>query len=84
MLKHEVVIFWSDEDDAYVAYAPELAGCMAHGETYRDALNNILDAMAFWIDTVREIGKSVPEPKGREVMFDLHASLAETTAPFAG
>lgn len=84
MLKHEVIIFWSEEDDAYVAYAPELAGCMAHGETYQDALANILDAMNFWIDTVLEIGKSVPEPKIGEVTFDLHAAIAEAPVASAG
>ena len=77
MLKYQIIIFWSDEDDLYVTYAPELPGCMAHGDTYEDALKNIMDAMEFWIDTVREVNKPVPEPKVREIIFDIHAELPE-------
>ena len=72
MLKYEIVIFWSDEDKLYVTYAPELPGCMAHGDTYEDALKNILDAMDFWIETAQEISKPTPIPKVNRIRFDLH------------
>ena len=81
MLQYEIIIFWSEEDEAYVTYAPELPRCMAHGDTYQDALKNILDAMEFWIDTAVETGKPIPEPKVRQITFDKYAPMPEMTAP---
>ena len=69
MLKYEIIIFWSDVDDVYVADVPELPGCMAHGDTYEEALKSISEAMEFWIETAEEDGMDVPEPKGRRLMF---------------
>lgn len=69
MLKYEIIIYWSIEDDAFVAEVPELEGCMAHGETYDDALNNTKVAMDLWLETAREFGKEVPEPKGRKLKY---------------
>ena len=69
MLKHGAVIFWSDEDNVFVAFAPELAGCMAHGETREEALQNVQEAMRHWIDVARETGKPVPPPKGERLDF---------------
>ena len=63
MYKYEVILYWSDEDGAFIAEAPELPGCMAHGDTQEAALKNIKDAMEFWIDTARELGRQVPEPR---------------------
>lgn len=68
MYKYEVIIYWSNADGVFVAEAPELPGCMAHGETQEDALRNIQDAMGLWIDTAREFGDPVPEPKGARLM----------------
>ena len=68
-LKYEVIIYWSDEDDLYVAEAPELPGCAAHGDTYDEALQNIRDAMSLWLDVAHEFGNHVPEPKGRRLMI---------------
>jgi predicted RNase H-like HicB family nuclease len=65
MYKYEVVIYWSDEDQVFLAEVPELAGCLAHGETAQEALVQAQIAMALWIDTAREFGDPVPEPKGR-------------------
>ena len=62
MLKYEVVIFWSDEDDLFVTFAPELPGCMAHGETREEALENIQEVMGNWVDIARETGRPLPEP----------------------
>jgi predicted RNase H-like HicB family nuclease len=65
MIKYEVIIYWSDEDEAFVAEVPELAGCMADGETYQDALSNLEVIIQEWIETARELGRDIPEPKGR-------------------
>ncbi len=62
-LKYQVIITWSERDAAFVAKAPELPGCMAHGATYEEALRNTDDAMIFWLDTVREDGITIPEPR---------------------
>lgn len=69
MNKYEVIIYWSQEDDAFVAEVPQLPGCMAHGETQAAALDNINAATALWIDTAREFGDPVPEPKGRRLLL---------------
>ena len=63
--RYEIIIFWSEEDDAYVAQVPELPGCMADGNTYREALANVEVIIQEWIETARELGREVPEPKGR-------------------
>ena len=69
MNHYEIIIYWSDEDQAFLAEAPELPGCMAHGNSYEEALRNVRDAMAFWIDVAREQGESIPAPKGRRLMY---------------
>lgn len=69
MFRYETIIYWSDEDDAYVADVPELPGCMAHGDSYESALANAQDAIQLWIDTAEEVGDLVPEPKGRRLMY---------------
>lgn len=69
MHKYEIIIYWSNEDQVFVAEVPELPGCMAHGETEELALTNIKDAIQLWIDTARESGDPVPEPKGRRLMY---------------
>jgi len=63
--RHDIIIFWSDEDHVFVAEIPELPGCMAHGETEESALKNVKEAIQLWIDTAREFGDPVPEPKRR-------------------
>ena len=63
--KYEIIIFWSEEDDAFVAEVPELPGCMADGKTYHEALSNAEQIIQEWIETAREEGRSVPRPKGR-------------------
>jgi predicted RNase H-like HicB family nuclease len=69
MQKYEIIIHRSSEDRVFVAEVPELPGCMAHGETEEVALKNIKDAIQLWIDTAREFGDPVPEPKGRRLMY---------------
>ncbi|MDH4287015.1 MAG: type II toxin-antitoxin system HicB family antitoxin [Gallionella sp.] len=65
MDRYEIILYWSAEDTAFIAEVPELPGCMAHGDTQEDALANIKEAMRLWIDTAREFGDPVPEPRGR-------------------
>jgi predicted RNase H-like HicB family nuclease len=67
MSKYEIIIYWSDEDEAFVAEVPELAGCMADGSTYQEALANAEVMISEWIETDLELGRSIPEPKGRLV-----------------
>jgi predicted RNase H-like HicB family nuclease len=68
-MKYEVIIYWSEEDDVYVAEVPELPGCMAHGSTYAKALSSSQKAARLWIETAKELGRAVPEPKKRRLMY---------------
>lgn len=65
---YEVIIYWSDEDQAFIAEVPELPGCAANGATYQEALANVEVVIQEWIETAKELGRPVPEPKGR-LMF---------------
>ncbi len=67
--RYEIIIFWSEEDQAFVADVPELPGCMSHGDSQETALKNAQDAIALWIDTAVEDGRAVPQPKGRRLVF---------------
>ncbi|MBK7644297.1 MAG: type II toxin-antitoxin system HicB family antitoxin [Planctomycetes bacterium] len=67
MAKYELIIYWSDEDSAFIAEVPELPGCSAHGKTPRKALENAEDAIELWISTVRKLRRAVPKPKGRRL-----------------
>ncbi|MDD5268351.1 MAG: type II toxin-antitoxin system HicB family antitoxin [Methylococcales bacterium] len=63
--KYEIIIYWSEEDQAFLAEAPELPGCMADGPTYREALANLETVMAEWMDTAESLGRPIPVPRGR-------------------
>ena len=67
MYKYEIILYWSNEDKTFVAAAPGLPGCMAHGDDQESALGNIREAMQFWIDRARELGRPVPEPNGERL-----------------
>ncbi len=69
MYKYEIIIYWSNEDQAFIAEVPELPGCMAHGQTQEAALKNVNEAIQLWIDTAQEFGDLVPEPKGERLML---------------
>ncbi len=69
MGRYEIILYWSNEDGLFIAEVPELPGCMAHGATREEALSQVSEAMQLWIDTARECGDSVPEPKGRRLVF---------------
>lgn len=64
-IKYELIINWSDQDQSFVVEVPELPGCLADGETYEDAVMNAQLGIEEWVETARELGRSIPEPKGR-------------------
>ena len=65
MTKYEIIIYWSEDDQAFIAEAPELTGCAADGATYQEALAALEQVIGEWIETARELGRPIPEPKGR-------------------
>ena len=65
MTKYEIILYWSNEDEAFIAEVSELAGCAAEGVTRQEALANVATVIAEWLETARELGRSIPEPKGR-------------------
>lgn len=67
MSKYEIIIYWSEEDRAFIAEVPELPGCAADGATYKEALTNVEVIIQEWIETAKELGRSIPQPKGRLV-----------------
>jgi len=67
MSRYEIIIYWSKDDGSFVAEVPELPGCMADGNTYQEALLNAEIIIQEWLDTARELGRNIPEPKGRLV-----------------
>ncbi|MCL4456925.1 MAG: type II toxin-antitoxin system HicB family antitoxin [Nitrospirae bacterium] len=69
MYKYEIIIYWSNEDNAFIAEVPELPGCMAHGETPEKALKNAKEAIQLWINTAKEFGDVIPEPKGNKLIY---------------
>ena len=64
-MKYEVILYWSEEDDAYIAEVPELPGCMADGKTQLDALRAVEIIAKEWVETAQQMGREVPQPKGR-------------------
>jgi len=69
MGRYEIILYWSNEDQIFVAEIPELPGCLAHGETQESALANIKEAMDLWLDTAIKYGDEIPQPKGRRLMI---------------
>ena len=78
MYKYETIIYWSKDDQVFVAEVPELPGCMAHGTTQEEALGHVMDAIRLWIDRANEFGDPVPEPRGHRLMY-----ACRTTMPIA-
>ncbi len=64
-IRYELIIYWSKEDQSFVVEVPELPGCMADGESYEQAVTNAQRVIEEWIETARELGRPIPEPKGR-------------------
>ncbi len=69
MHKYEVIIYWSAPDEAFIADIPELPGCMAHGATQAEALEQAQEAISLWLDVARASGDKIPQPKGRRLLF---------------
>lgn len=69
MHRYEIIVFWSNEDEAFIAEVPELPGCKAHGDSQKEALENAQEAIDLWLDTAKQFGDPVPEPKGRRLMY---------------
>jgi predicted RNase H-like HicB family nuclease len=65
MTKYELIIYWSDKDDAFLAEVPELSGCMADGKTREEAVKNAEEVIKLWIETARSLGRKIPKPRGR-------------------
>jgi len=63
--KYEILIYWSDEDGAYLAEVPELPGCMADGSSYQEALMNAVVIIGEWLETAQDLGRPIPEPRGK-------------------
>lgn len=64
-IKYEIILYWSKEDGAYIAEVPELPGCAADGTTYHEAVANVEIIIREWIETAKELGRSIPAPRGR-------------------
>lgn len=65
MNKYEIIIYWSEEDQLFIAEVPELPGCMSDGKTHREALDNVQVVIEEWIDTAKSLGREIPKPKGK-------------------
>ena len=63
--RYEIIMYWSAEDQAFIAEVPELPGCAADGATYQEALANVQVIIMEWIETAKELGRQIPQPKGR-------------------
>ncbi len=66
--RYEIIIYWSEKDQSFIAEVPELAGCMADGTTYADALKNVEIIISEWVETALDLGRDIPKPKGK-LMF---------------
>jgi predicted RNase H-like HicB family nuclease len=86
MTKYEIILYWSDGDESFIAEAPDLPGCVADGPTRQEAIANAQVVISEWLETARELGRPVPEPKGR--LHSCEASIVvkaqSTVGRFAG
>ncbi|HQU93312.1 MAG TPA: type II toxin-antitoxin system HicB family antitoxin [Pyrinomonadaceae bacterium] len=67
MSRYEIIIYWSDDNASFIDEVPELAGCMADGETYQEALASAEIVINGWLEVARDLGRTIPEPRGRLV-----------------
>lgn len=67
-IRYELIIYWSDKDEAFIVEVPELAGCKADGDSYEDAISNAKQVIQDWIETAKSLGREIPKPKGK-LMF---------------
>ena len=64
-IRYELIIYWSDQDDAFIVEVPELAGCKADGQTYEEAIVNAKQTINLYIETAKSLGRDIPKPKGK-------------------
>ena len=69
MHKYEIIVYWSEEDQVFVAEVPEPPGCIANGKSQEESLASAQEAVQLWIDTAKEFGDTIPKPKGRRLML---------------
>ena len=81
MYKYAIEIFYSEEDNGYIAVVPELPGCSAFGETEEEALEEVKIAMELWLKTAKKEGKAIPQPHGKELLTILYEGAFRTTRP---
>ncbi|MEW6001960.1 MAG: type II toxin-antitoxin system HicB family antitoxin [Nitrospirota bacterium] len=65
MYKYEIIVYWSEEDEAFIAEVPELPGCMADGATYEEAIRSAQVVISEWIETAKKLNREIPKPKGK-------------------
>jgi predicted RNase H-like HicB family nuclease len=65
MIRYEMIVYWSEEDNSYIVEVPELPGCMADGQTYQEAIANAEAVIQEWLQTAQELGRLIPVPRGR-------------------
>jgi predicted RNase H-like HicB family nuclease len=65
LVQYEIILFWSKVDQAFIAEVPELPGCAAYGASYQEALSNVEVVIEEWIETAKELGRTIPEPSGK-------------------
>jgi predicted RNase H-like HicB family nuclease len=68
MHKYEIIVYWSETDQVYIAEVPELSGCMADGKTYVEAIQNAIIIISEWLETAEKLGRVIPEPKGKVLL----------------
>jgi predicted RNase H-like HicB family nuclease len=78
MHRYEIIIYWSQDDHVFIAEVPELPGCIAYGNSQEAALKNVHEAVQLWIDTAKEFGDPVPEPKEQRLMLVQQGAAADT------
>lgn len=81
MSKYEIILSWSQEDEAFIANVPQLPGCMADGETYMEALKNVEEIIAEWIETATQLGREIPKPKSTLVFSQPTMTRTHSTIP---
>ncbi len=77
MHKYEIIIYWSNEDRVFIAEVPELPGCMTHGDTQAEALANANEAIQLWVDTAKEFGDPVPQPRGERTTSRIYTAARD-------
>jgi predicted RNase H-like HicB family nuclease len=79
MNKYAIAIFYSDEDEGYIAVVPELPGCSAFGETEESALKEVKIAIELWLETAQKEGRAIPQPRGKDFLNAFYQNTVETT-----